>query len=103
MPTSGSESLNSAVKANSFKNGAGSNRRRFFLYLSRMPSLRYFITGERRYSITRRLPVLISAVRFEDKDEMLRKVIHCLRLDSEAAGEASRQALFNKVMSLSGR
>ncbi len=56
--------------------------------------------------------VILSGVHFEDKGEALLKAVHHQRLDREKAEkiyntlkkqEASRQALFNRLMSLSGR
>lgn len=56
--------------------------------------------------------VIISGVHFEDSGQQLKKAIHCLRIDSDialqiadklTAGENSRQALFDKIMSRSGR
>lgn len=56
--------------------------------------------------------VILSGVHFEDSGTELLKAVHNQRLDSEQAekiarrlseGEASRQALFNKIMNLSER
>lgn len=56
--------------------------------------------------------VILSGVHFEDKGEMLLKSIYALKIDSEqaenvaaklASAEDSRQALFNRIMALTGR
>lgn len=56
--------------------------------------------------------VILSGVHFENKGQDLMKAIHALRADSQAARqvaeklsdeEFSRQALFNKIMAVSGR
>lgn len=56
--------------------------------------------------------VILSGVHFEDKGEMLQKSIYALKIDSKQAkkiaeklaqAETSRQALFNRIMALTGR
>lgn len=56
--------------------------------------------------------VILSGVHFENKGQDLLKAVHALRLDSQTARqvaeklsdeEFSRQALFNKIMAVSGR
>ena len=76
---------------------------------------RYNLAGKQPAVIGRNYgkgKVILSGVHFEDKGEMLLKSIYALKIDSEqaenvaaklASAEDSRQALFNRIMALTGR
>ena len=76
---------------------------------------RYNLEGKQPAVIGRRYgkgKVILSGVHFEDKGEMLQKSIYALKIDSKQAkkiaeklaqAETSRQALFNRIMALTGR
>ena len=76
---------------------------------------RYNLAGRQPAVIGRRYgkgKVILSGVHFEDKGEMLQKSIYALKIDSKQAkkiaeklaqAETSRQALFNRIMALTGR
>lgn len=76
---------------------------------------RYNLEGKQPAVISRNYgkgKVILSGVHFEDKGELLLKSIYALKIDSKPAekvaeklayAETSRQALFNRIMALTGR